>query len=140
MDVSYHLETYPELDVDEFIDVLKRSTLAERRASWANLETIRRHASRSRRYHRDRQDGRSIGWHLAGVLLIITFAPTSPTSGASHQEYRGARGIGKELIRRTHRGSRASHHAGPAGRPWGDAHTIPMSECRHTTHVGSFPG
>ena len=40
MDVSYHLESYPELGVDEFIDVLERSTLAERRPV-GEPETIR---------------------------------------------------------------------------------------------------
>ena len=31
MDVSYHVESYPDLGVDEFVEVLVRSTLAERR-------------------------------------------------------------------------------------------------------------
>ena len=31
MEVAYRLEAYPELRAEEFIDLLERSTLAERR-------------------------------------------------------------------------------------------------------------
>src|SRR5258707_13928735 len=40
IDVVYRLESYPELRVEEFIDVLERSTLAERRPV-GQPETIR---------------------------------------------------------------------------------------------------
>ena len=97
MDISYHLESYPELGVDEFIDVLERSTLAQRRPV-GEPETIRgmlEHADIIVTARSDRL--------LVGVSRAITdhHFCTYLSDLAVDQEYQ-KRGIGKELIRLTH--------------------------------------
>ena len=97
MDVSYRLESYPELGVDEFIDVLKRSTLAERRPV-GEPETIR-----GMLVHADIIVTARAGGLLVGISRAITdhHFCTYLSDLAVDQEYQ-KRGIGKELIRRTH--------------------------------------
>ncbi len=97
MDVSYQLESYPELDVDEFIDVLVRSTLAERRPV-DEPETIRGMLE-----HADIIVTARSGGLLVGISRAITdynFC-TYLSDLAVDVDYQN-RGIGKELIRRTH--------------------------------------
>jgi ribosomal protein S18 acetylase RimI-like enzyme len=97
MDVSYRLESYPELDVDEFIDVLERSTLAERRPV-GDLETIRGMLA-----HADIIVTARSGSLLVGISRAITdhHFCTYLSDLAVDRDYQN-RGIGKELIRRTH--------------------------------------
>ena len=97
MDVSYRLESYPELGVDEFIDVLERSTLAERRPV-GELETILGMLA-----HADIIVTARSGSLLVGISRAITdhHFCTYLSDLAVDREYQN-RGIGKELIRRTH--------------------------------------
>ena len=97
MDVSYRLESYPELGVDEFIDVLERSTLAERRPV-GDLETIRGMLA-----HADIIVTARSGSLLVGISRAITdyHFCTYLSDLAVDRDYQN-RGIGKELIRRTH--------------------------------------
>jgi GNAT superfamily N-acetyltransferase len=93
--IEYHFE--PDLDADEFIDVLVRSTLSERRPvndrqtivdMLANADIIATARSHNR---------------LVGVSRAITdFSYCTYLSDlAVDQQFQG-QGIGKELIRRTH--------------------------------------
>ena len=77
MDVSYHLESYPDLDVDEFIDVLERSTLAERRPV-GEPETIRGMLAHADIIVTARSGGLLVG--ISRAITDHTFAPTFPTS------------------------------------------------------------
>ena len=97
MDVSYRLESYPELGVDEFIDVLERSTLAERRPV-GELETILGMLANADIIVTARS-----GSLLVGISRAITdyHFCTYLSDLAVDREYQN-RGIGKELIRRTH--------------------------------------
>ena len=97
MDVSYRLESYPELGVDEFIDVLERSTLAERRPV-GEPETILGMLA-----HADIIVTARSGSLLVGISRAITdyHFCTYLSDLAVDREYQN-RGIGKELIRRTH--------------------------------------
>ena len=97
MDISYHVESYPELGVDEFIDVLARSTLAERRPV-GEPETIRGMLEHADIVVTARSDG-----FLVGISRAITdyHFCTYLSDLAVDREYQ-RRGIGRELIRRTH--------------------------------------
>jgi ribosomal protein S18 acetylase RimI-like enzyme len=97
MDVSYHLESYPELGVDEFIDILNRSTLAERRPV-GEPETMRGMLA-----HADIIVTARSGGLLVGISRAITdhHFCTYLSDLAVDREYQ-SRGIGRELIRRTH--------------------------------------
>jgi ribosomal protein S18 acetylase RimI-like enzyme len=97
MDVSYHLESYPDLGVDEFIDVLERSTLAERRPV-GEPETIRGMLE-----HADIIVTARSGGLLVGISRAITDCHfcTYLSDLAVDRAYQ-RRGIGRELIRRTH--------------------------------------
>jgi ribosomal protein S18 acetylase RimI-like enzyme len=96
MDVSYQLESYPELGVDEFIDVLVRSTLAERRPV-GEPETIRGMLA-----HADIIVTARSGGVLVGVSRAITdFNFCTYLSDLAVDRGYQNRGIGKELIRRT---------------------------------------
>lgn len=95
MNVEYRLE--PDLSVDEFIDVLNRSTLGERRP----VEDRDRIASMLK--HADvilcaRIDGKLVG--VSRALTDHGFC-TYLSDLAVDESYQ-RRGIGKELIRRTH--------------------------------------
>lgn len=95
MTVAYQLE--PDLAPAEFIDVLVRSTLAERRP------IDRRDQIRGMLEHADivltaRLDGRLIGVSRA----ISDFSYCTYLSDLAVDEQHQKRGIGRELIRRTH--------------------------------------
>ena len=103
MVVSYQLESYPGLDVGEFIDVLERSTLAERRPV-DEPETIRGMLENADIIVTARS-----GSLLVGISRAITDHSfcTYLSDLAVDVDYQN-RGIGKELIRRTHES--AGHH------------------------------
>jgi predicted N-acetyltransferase YhbS len=93
--VNYQLE--PNLTVDEFIDVLVRSTLAERRPV-SDRETIRQMLAHADIVLTARQEGR-----LVGVSRAITdFSYCTYLSDLAVDEAYQGQGIGRELIRRTH--------------------------------------
>ena len=95
MNVTYQLE--PDLSPQEFIDVLERSTLAERRPV-GDAEAIRgmlRHADLI------------VTARLEGVLVgvsraISDFSFCTYLSDLAVDKAQQGRGIGRELIRRTH--------------------------------------
>jgi len=97
MDLVYCLESYPEFGVDEFIDLLDRSTLAERRPV-DEPETIRGMLA-----HADIILTARVGGLLVGISRAITDYSfcTYLSDLAVDQSYQ-RRGIGRELIRRTH--------------------------------------
>jgi predicted N-acetyltransferase YhbS len=93
--VNYQLE--PNLSVDEFIDVLVRSTLAERRPVSAP-NTIRAMLANADVIVTARDGGL-----LVGVSRAITdYAFCTYLSDLAVDEAYQRRGIGRELIRRTH--------------------------------------
>ncbi len=97
MEVVYALETYPELEADAFIDVLRRSTLAERRPvdDPARIASMLRHADV---IVTARVDGL-----LVGISRAITdFCYCTYLSDLAVDEAFQRQGIGRELIRRTH--------------------------------------
>lgn len=95
MTFTYNLE--PNLDVTEFIDVLVRSTLAERRP------VDRPHVVRAMLEKADLIVTARADKTLVGVSRAITDYSycTYLSDLAVDQAYQG-RGIGRELIRRTH--------------------------------------
>src|SRR5262249_37853804 len=96
-DVTYAVEAYPDLGVEAFIDLLRRSTLGERRPI-ADPETIRGMIEHADVIVTARVDGR-----LVGVSRAITdFSYCTYLSDLAVDESYQRRGIGKELIRRTH--------------------------------------
>ena len=93
--VTYRLE--PDLSAEEFIDVLARSTLAERRPI-KDLDTIRAMLTNADVIVTARLDGL-----LVGVSRAITdFAFCTYLSDLAVDEKFQRQGIGRELIRRTH--------------------------------------
>src|ERR1700676_265929 len=93
--VTYRLE--PDLTPDDFIDVLVRSTLAERRPI-SELDTIRAMLKNADVILTARLDGL-----LVGVSRAITdFAFCTYLSDLAVDERHQRQGIGRELIRRTH--------------------------------------
>lgn len=94
-EIAYGIE--PELSVTEFVDVLRRSTLAERRpVDDANaMGGMLKHASL---IVTARAEGRLVGISRA---LTDYHACTYLADLAVDVEFQG-RGIGRELIRRTH--------------------------------------
>lgn len=95
MNVTYQLE--PNLGVTEFADVLRRSASVERRpmAEAATLEAMLRHADLVRTA---RLDGL-----LVGVSRVLTdFSYCTYVSNLAVDESYQRRGIGRELLRRTH--------------------------------------
>jgi predicted N-acetyltransferase YhbS len=95
MGMTYQLE--PDLSLDEFIDVLVRSTLAERRPVH-NLDTIKAMLKNADMIVTARRDGL-----LVGVSRAITdFAFCTYLSDLAVDEKYQRQGIGRELIRRTH--------------------------------------
>jgi ribosomal protein S18 acetylase RimI-like enzyme len=96
MDVEYSLE--PQLAVEEFIDVLRRSTLAERRPidDSATMSGMLAHAG----VIVTARDSRSL---LVGVSRAISdFHYCTYLSDLAVDVAFQRRGIGRELIRRTH--------------------------------------
>ncbi len=95
MEVRYQLE--PDLSPAEFIDVLVRSTLAERRPVH-DAETMRTMLARANVILTAR-----VGGKLVGVSRALTdFAFCTYLSDLAVDEAHQRRGIGRELIRRTH--------------------------------------
>jgi len=95
MDVCYQLE--PDLGAEAFVDLLKRSTLAERRPV-ADLVTIR-----GMLQHADIIATARAGDLLVGVSRAITdFSYCTYLSDLAVDEAWQRRGIGRELIKRTH--------------------------------------
>jgi GNAT superfamily N-acetyltransferase len=95
MDVTYELE--PGLAAEEFVDVLVRSTLAERRPvdDPGAIQDMLRHAGL---IVTARVEGRLVG--VSRALTDFGFC-TYLSDLAVDQAFQG-RGIGRELIRRTH--------------------------------------
>ena len=95
MDVRYQLE--PELAPEEFIDLLRRSTLAERRP------VHDQDAIRGMLRHADLIATARVGEQLVGVSRAITdFSYCTYLSDLAVDEAYQRRGLGRELIRRTH--------------------------------------
>lgn len=95
MQVEYQVE--PELTADEFIDVLKRSTLGERRPI-DDLPTIGNMLRNASLIITAR-----VGGKLVGVSRAISdFAYCTYLSDLAVDVAHQRMGIGKELIRRTH--------------------------------------
>jgi predicted N-acetyltransferase YhbS len=95
MAVTYQLE--PDLGPDEFIDLLVRSTLAERRPV-NDPETIRGMLAHADMIVTARADG-----VLVGVSRAITdFSFCTYLSDLAVDEAFQRQGIGRELVRRTH--------------------------------------
>ncbi len=95
MDVDYQLE--PDLGVEEFIDVLVRSTLAERRPV-NDRPTIMKMLANADILVTARHDGQLVG--VSRAISDFSYC-TYLSDLAVDQAFQG-RGIGKELIRRTH--------------------------------------
>jgi len=93
--VIYALE--PDLTVAEFIDVLERSTLAERRPV-ADRPRIRAMLARADIIVTAREEGRLIGVSRA----ISDFAYCTYLSDLAVDAACQKQGIGRELLRRTH--------------------------------------
>lgn len=94
-EVIYQLE--PDLDAQEFIDVLVRSTLAERRPV-SDLATIRGMLRHADVIVTARRDGLLVG--VSRAITDFSFC-TYLSDLAVDTAYQGL-GIGRELIRRTH--------------------------------------
>src|SRR4051794_26941520 len=95
MSLTYHQE--PALSADEFIDVLVRSTLAERRPVH-DAAIVRAMLQNADLIITARLDGR-----LVGVSRAVTdFAYCTYLSDLAVDEQYQRQGIGRELIRRTH--------------------------------------
>jgi len=93
--VTYQLE--PALDVDEFVDVLVRSTLAERRP------VDRRDIVAGMLARADVILTARIGSVLVGVSRALTdFSYCTYLSDLAVDQAHQGKGIGRELIRRTH--------------------------------------
>ena len=95
MTVTYQLE--PGLSPEEFIDVLKRSTLAERRPV-DNAPTIQKMLANAAVILTARTAGQLIGISRA----ISDFAYCTYLSDLAVDEKFQRQGIGRELIKRTH--------------------------------------
>jgi GNAT superfamily N-acetyltransferase len=93
--ISYALE--PDLVAAEFIDVLVRSTLAERRPI-DDLPRIRAMLEHAQIIVTARADGRLVGLSRA----VTDFAYCVYLSDLAVDEAFQRQGIGRELIRRTH--------------------------------------
>ncbi len=94
-DVTYQLE--PELTPDEFVDLLVRSTLAERRPV-NNPDAIRRMLR-----HADVIVTARVDHHLVGISRAITdFSFCTYLSDLAVDTAFQKHGIGRELVRLTH--------------------------------------
>lgn len=97
MTIGYQREAYPALGPDEFVDLLVRSTLAERRPV-DRPEAIRGMLENADLILTARRDGKLVG--VSRALTDYHFC-TYLSDLAVDQAEQG-RGIGRELIRRTH--------------------------------------
>ncbi len=93
--IDYCIE--PGLTVDEFIDVLRRSTLAERRPV-SHHQTIERMLANASVVVTARHNGQLVGVSRA----ISDFAYCTYLSDLAVDEAFQGQGIGRELVRRTH--------------------------------------
>jgi predicted N-acetyltransferase YhbS len=94
-EVVYALE--PDLTAEEFVDVLNRSTLAERRPV-DEPETVR-----GMLRHADVVVTARVGGRLVGIARAISdFSYCTYLSDLAVDRAHQRRGIGRELIRRTH--------------------------------------
>ena len=93
--IDYRIE--PELTADEFIDVLERSTLAERRPvnDRATIETMLARADII-------LTARAVGQLIGVSRAISDFSYCTYLSDAAVDQAFQRQGIGRELIRRTH--------------------------------------
>jgi GNAT superfamily N-acetyltransferase len=97
MEIVYKLEAYPEIHPEEFIDLLRRSTLADRRPV-AEAETVR-----GMLVHAAVIVTARTGGLLVGVSRAITdFHYCTYLSDLAVDEKWQRQGIGRELIKRTH--------------------------------------
>ena len=97
MEIVYRLESYPELRPEEFLDLLNRSSLAERRPV-EEAETVR-----GMLVHADVIVTARSGGLLVGISRAITdFHYCTYLSDLAVDESWQRRGIGRDLIRRTH--------------------------------------
>ena len=97
MDLTYHREFYPELGPAEFIDLLVRSTLAERRPV-DEPETIRGMLENAAIIITARSRDRLVG--ISRAITDFSFC-TYLSDLAVDRDFQ-RQGIGKELIRQTH--------------------------------------
>lgn len=95
MPITYQLE--PDLSVEEFIDILVRSTLGERRPI-SDRETIAGMLQNADLIVTAREDGRLVG--ISRAITDHHFCTYLSDLAVDQSVQRG--GIGKELIRRTH--------------------------------------
>jgi predicted N-acetyltransferase YhbS len=97
MEVAYRLEAFPELRPEEFIDLLTRSTLAERRPI-DEVETVR-----GMLVHADVIVTARAAGLLVGISRAITdFHFCTYLSDLAVDQDWQRQGIGRELIKRTH--------------------------------------
>jgi ribosomal protein S18 acetylase RimI-like enzyme len=97
MELTYHREFYPDIGPDEFIDLLVRSTLAERRPV-DEPGTVRGMLEHAEVIITARIAGRLVG--ISRAITDFSFC-TYLSDLAVDQEHQ-RRGIGKELTRLTH--------------------------------------
>jgi GNAT superfamily N-acetyltransferase len=101
--ITYQLE--PDLTPEEFVDVLKRSTLAERRPV-GKPDVMRRMLQHANVIATARD-----GAKLVGVSRAISdFTYCTYLSDLAVDEAYQRQGIGRELIRRTHEGAGLETH------------------------------
>jgi GNAT superfamily N-acetyltransferase len=105
MDVVYQCESYPALGPGEFIDLLERSTLAERRPV-DERETIRGMLA-----HAGVMVTARVGGLLVGISRAITdFHFCTYLSDLAVDVAYQRQGIGRELVRRTHEAAGLGTH------------------------------
>jgi predicted N-acetyltransferase YhbS len=97
MDIDYHLESHLEIGPEEFIDLLERSTLGERRPV-NEIETIRGMLKNADVIVTARADALLVG--ISRAITDYSFC-TYLSDLAVDVNYQ-RQGIGKELIARTH--------------------------------------
>jgi predicted N-acetyltransferase YhbS len=103
MAIAYKLE--PNLDVTEFIDVLVRSTLAERRPI-DRADVMRGMLERADIILTARDNGKLVG--ISRAITDYSYC-TYLSELAVDQAYQG-QGIGRELLRRTHESAGLGTH------------------------------
>jgi predicted N-acetyltransferase YhbS len=97
LETSFTYATEPDLDLDEFMDVLRRSTLAERRPMH-ETDTLRQMLRNADVIATARCAGLLVG--IARAITDFSYC-TYLSELAVDQAYQ-RQGIGRELIRRTH--------------------------------------
>jgi GNAT superfamily N-acetyltransferase len=105
MEVVYSVESYPGLGCEEFLDVLRRSTLAERRPI-DEPETIRGMLEHAGVIVTARVDGLLVGISRAITDSCFCTYLSDLAVDVAYQR----RGIGRELVRRTHEAAGRTTH------------------------------